>query len=188
MRLRQLKARYPGQIDLKHRAFVLVPEDRARTFTDYYLQHRRAAAQMTALPYDLPRVGDAYPRSSLPALDAAKWVEHVHPERFEAFDLALFEAFFRDTRDISGTTELVRLAGDLGLPGDDLAEALRAEAFRDSVLADHRRALESGITGIPTVLIGGYAISGAVPYEEYEQVARTLLSDDAQPARRLSVL
>ena len=175
MRLRQLKERYPGRVALAHRAFLLRPEDRTQQFTEYHLQHRRAAKRLTGLPFDLPAVGDAYPRSSFSALEAAKWVERHHPERFEEYDLSLFEAFFAETRDISSAAVLADLAQRLDLPGAALAEALRAGELREAVWADHREAMEVGVTSIPTVVMGGYGISGAVPYEEYAQAAERLL-------------
>jgi predicted DsbA family dithiol-disulfide isomerase len=163
---------------------MLRPEDQSNpTFTPYYLQHRAAARRLTGLPFDLPPVGTPYPRSSRWALEAAKWVERQYPRAFEAFDLALFEAFFGETRDISDIAVLAELAQRQGLPGAELSEALRAHAFADAVWADYREALEAGLTGIPTVLIGGQAISGAVAYEEYERAARGLL-----PGRRLPLI
>ena len=175
MRLRQLTEQFRDRVEITHRAFILLAEDQKRTFTPYYLQHRRAARQMTGLPYDLPPVGAHYPLSSMASLEASKWVEANHPEQFRAYDLALYEAFFQHTRDISDTTVLVELAQAQGLPGEALAEALGAHAFREAVWADHRAALEAAVTSIPTVVMGPYAVSGAVPYEDYEQVARALL-------------
>ncbi len=175
MRLRQLNEQYPGRITLAYRAFLLRPEDKTRHFTEYHLQHRRAARQLTGLPFGLPAVGDPYPRSSFPALEAAKWVERRHPHQFEAFDLSLFEAFFAETRDISSPEVLADLAERLDLSGAALTEALRGGEFREAVWSDHQEAMEAGITGIPTVLMGGYAISGAVPFEEYARAAERLL-------------
>ncbi len=174
MRLRRLQQEFPRPLALAHKAFLLLPEDRPRQFTAYHLQHRQAARQMTGLPYDLPPVGTPYPLSSTWALEAAKWVEQNYPERFDRFDLALFEAFFEKTLDISSVEVLTQLAAEQGLPGGDLAAALQAHRYREAVWTDYREALEMGITGIPTVLIGDYAISGAVPYEQYLQAAQGL--------------
>jgi len=176
VRLRQLTQQFPGQIELVHRAFLLRPEETAgATFTEYYLRHRRAAREMTGLPFELPEVGAPYPRSSFPALVAAKWVEQHHPERFEEYDLALFHAFFEKTRDISSTEVLAAVAEALGLPADGLVEALRSRQYAGAVFADHEEAMQLGIHSIPTVVAGGRAVSGAVAYEEYERLARRLL-------------
>ena len=116
-------------------------------------------------------------------------MERRHPEAFEAFDRALFEAFFRETRDISDITVLSELAERQGLPGAELAEALQTHAFADAVWTEYREALEAGVTAIPTVRIGECVLSGAVDYEEYERAARTHLSGTAlAPKRRLPFL
>lgn len=143
-----------------HRAFVLVSEEgRYPGFTEYHLQHRRAARQMTGLPFDLPAVGSPYPTSSWPAQCAALWMRRHHPERFEAFDLALYEAFFRGTRDISSREVLEELAG-LELP--DLA------ALRPEVAAEHRQAPASAI---PCVVLDGQVLTGLVDYQEARRAA-----------------
>jgi len=116
---------------VRNRNFILVPEDRAdRTFTDYHRAHRHAAgAQDADSPvFQIPAVGDRYPRGSLPALEAATWVREVHPEAFPAFDLALFEAFFGRTEDISGPEVLERIAALVGLERSALRPGPRSGA------------------------------------------------------------
>lgn len=142
---------------MRHRAFVLVPVEGGRpAFADYHLQHRRRAADLTGLPFALPEVGSPYPRSSWNALQAAAWMRTHHPERFEAFDEALFRAFFEECRDLSDPAVLAALAGgELGY------------APREEVEADHQSALDLGIHSIPSVVVGDEVLSGAVAYEEY---------------------
>jgi predicted DsbA family dithiol-disulfide isomerase len=175
VRLRQLRQDLPVPVELAHRAFLLLPDERERTFTEYHLRHRRSARELTGLPFDLPPVGAPYPRSSLPALEAAEWIKERHPEQFEAYDLALYDAFFRETRDISDPQVLGDLATDLGLDRGPLERALASRDLRDAVWADYDMAQRLGITSIPTAKIGSRWISGAVPYEEYLEAARTSL-------------
>jgi predicted DsbA family dithiol-disulfide isomerase len=147
---------------------VLVEEVQPdRTFTEYHLDHRRRAREMTGLPFDLPPVGAPYPSSSLPALEAAKWVQRRHPEQFESFDLALFEAFFQRTEDISDPRVLARLAAEQGLDPAELTTSLDRQEYRVEVFREYEDGLRRGVSSIPTVIIGGRPISGAVPYEEY---------------------
>ena len=170
MRLRELRDRHPGEVRLVQRAFVLVPDEgRHPIFTAYHVQHREAAARLTGLPFGLPEVGSPYPTSSWPALVAALWVRQEHPERFDAFDLALFEAFFRDTRDISNGEVLAQLARDHGLPEQRLSVALRAPSLRRAVMDEHRSAWEYDVSAIPSIVVDGEAVTGAVPLEQYEE-------------------
>lgn len=156
---------------------MLVEEEReGRAFTGYHLAHRRRARELTGLPFDLPAVGTPYPRSSLPALEAARWVELRYPERLDAFDITLFEAFFRDTRDIADPQVLASLASDLGLDGEELRSSLARREHRPEVWEEYEDALRSGVRSIPTVRMGGQVITGAVPLEEYGRAAGAALS------------
>ncbi len=176
VRLRELRDRRPGAIELEHRSFLLLPEGASRTFTEYHLEHRRAAWKMSGLPYDLPPVGSPYPTSSLPALSAARWVQHEYPEHFDEFDLSLYDAFFRETADISDPEVLADLAEQVGLPAERLMAAVEDGEFDGRVLAEHEDALALGISAVPTVLIGEEVLVGTVPLEAYEQAVEARLA------------
>lgn len=159
-------------VEIQHRAFLLLPADEDRSFTEYHLRHRRAARELTGMPFHLPDVGAPYPRSSLPALQAAAWVQEHHPDCFDAFDLSVYEAFFRETRDISDAAVLGDLAESLGLDPEGPARAVAEGGYRSRVFAQYEESVRAGVNGIPTVRIGGAQIAGAVPYEEYLRAAR----------------
>lgn len=181
MRLRELLRHAPAHVRLEHRAFLLRPDDQDREFTPYQLQHREAARRLTGLDFRIPEAGAPYPRSSFPALEAAKWVEAHFPDRFLLFDLSIFEAFFARTEDISSSNVLSDIARGVGVPPDGLSGALAARTYRDAVLRDHREALERGVTAIPTVDLGGRALSGAAPYADYATALEAALLSDPQP-------
>jgi len=165
---------------VRHRNFILVPEDRAdRSFTDYHRAHRHAAGtQDTDSPaFQIPLAGSRYPRGSLPALEAATWAREVHPDRFSAFDLALLEAFFGRTEDISDPEELERIAGSVGLASSALRTVLSTRRYSPMVLQEHHEATDQGIHGIPAILIPGRApIVGAVPYAALRRAVEEALT------------
>ncbi len=179
MRLRRLEAELAGRVEIHQRSFVLVGEERGeRVFLEYHLAHRRAAGQQdTDAPrFDLPEVGHAYPRSSLPALEAAAWVRHTHPECFSRFDLALFEAFFGRTEDISDTDVLCGIAEACGIDPGRIREILDSGSMRAAVLEETQGAFRLGIRGIPAVVITGRPpIIGAIRYADLQQSVRTAL-------------
>lgn len=168
-----------------NRNFVLVAEDRAdRRFSDYHLSHRHAAAvqDADAPAFHLPAAGSHYPRSSLPALEAATWVREEHPARFPAFDLALFEAFFGRTEDISDPEVLSGLAASVGLDPSPLRKALVSGRYRGRVMQEHLEASDQGIHGIPTILVPGRApIVGAVPFADLKREVETALNSQPSP-------
>ncbi|WP_225984835.1 DsbA family oxidoreductase [Noviherbaspirillum aerium] len=85
--------------------------------------------------------------------------------RFDAMHLALFRAFFEDGRDIGRTDVLAALAGDCGLDGDALLEALAQERYTAAVVDDESQARRLGITGVPLTLVraAGAPLASAVP-------------------------
>jgi len=178
VRLRELRQELPVPVELVHRPFVLLPDEEKRHFTEYYLRHRRAAAELSGLPYHLPDVGDHYPTSSWPALEAAEWVKRAYPDRFDTYDLAIYEAFFQFTRDISDPGVLTDLARSAGIPDPDrLQDSLERRALRGEVAAQVSETERRGVRLIPTVLIGEEALVGAVPAADYRQAARRTLDD-----------
>jgi predicted DsbA family dithiol-disulfide isomerase len=164
-----------------------VPEERAdRAFTDYHRAHRHAArTQDTDSPtFQIPAVGDRYPRGSLPALEAATWVREVHPELSAAFDLALFEAFFGRTEDISDPKVLEKIAGAIGLEPSALRAALSTGRYRSIVVQEYLEATSRGIHGIPTVLIPDQApLVGAVLYTDLKRAVQSAFASKLDRSR-----
>jgi len=171
-------------VQVRHRAFVLVPEDRSdRVFTDYHRAHRHAAGtqEADAPAFDIPAAGERYPRSSLPALEAAAWVRTCRPALFPAFDLATFEAFFGRTEDISDAQVLGRIGESGGLDPSSLRTALSGGHYRSMVVREHLGAVELGIQAVPAVLIPGREpIVGAVSYEVLRRAAISATEGTAQ--------
>jgi predicted DsbA family dithiol-disulfide isomerase len=166
-------------VSVEPRSFILVSEERSgRVFTDYHLMHRRAAAAQAedAPHFDLPPAGTAYPRSSLPALEAAAWARRTDPGRAPAFDLGLFEAFFGRTLDISHPGVLGAIAKSAGLDGAELQRVLGERRFRPHVEAEHLEAVRQGLHAIPAVVLpGSTPLVGAVPYPELRRAAEAAL-------------
>ena len=106
----------------------------------------------------------------MPALEAATWAREVHPELFSAFDLALFEAFFDRTEDISDLQVLCRIAESVGLEAAALRLSLSTRRYRPLVLQEYLEATEQGIRAVPAMLISGRApVVGAVPYADLKR-------------------
>jgi len=186
LRLRLIQKEFHDSIEIIERFFPLRPEQQdQRVFTEYIINGRRAANdQLKSDPevpeppaFSIPPLGSNYPSSSMPALEAAAFVQRNYPERFDAFDLALFRAFFTCGEDISNIDLLVRLAYDYGIHMDTLREALQARQFRKTILKDFRIATEEfGVTGIPTVVLPDqFPIVGAVPTAHYREAVQRVI-------------
>jgi predicted DsbA family dithiol-disulfide isomerase len=108
---------------------------------------------------------------SLPAQIASYHVKQHYPyETWLDFDSSIFEALWREGRDIGDEALLVDLADDVGIDGDEIRAALSDEALREEVRTRFTEAQQHGVTGVPTFAYDGYAARGAVPPEHLERL------------------
>ncbi len=163
------------------RTFLLLPGVGQRpVHDDYVIAHRRAAAQQAPeLGFAIPRRGQPYPRSSLPAQLVAQRVQATDPQRVEALEDALFRSVFVDLADVADREVLRGCARAAGVDEDEVDAALGDEALVDQALREHEAALDHGISGIPALLLPGQPpIVGAVPTETYRAALTRALAVD----------
>ena len=89
----------------------------------------------------------------------------------------LFKAYFKEGRDISEHSVLVRIATAAGMDGDAIKHLLE----RDSNIADIRtrdtKSREAGVQGVPAFVVDNhYVVNGAQPTEMWEQVIKEILA------------
>lgn len=78
--------------------------------------------------------------------------------------LALFDAFFRDGKNIADIDMLADLAGEQGLHKDAARAMLADDALMAVVREDQQEWISRGVTGVPTMIARGkYAVTGAQP-------------------------
>lgn len=167
-RRRTLARELDGEVEFERRAYLLLPGEGQRpSYDEYVVSHRVRAAEMNPdLGFAIPKVGQKYPRSSVPAQVVAAAVQEEHPDRLEALEDHLFGAMFRELRDVSDPVELRRIAQAAGVPEAIVERALADPALRDRVFAEHQEALDEGVQGVPALVVPGYApITGAVPLD-----------------------
>ena len=144
---------------IEHRAFPLRPQPVAgQPFRGTYREEgwRRcgqmaAADGITFTPWPHP----AMPGWSLPALEAAKCVAKQGEAPFRALHLALFRAYFTDSRNIGDPNEVVRIVSEQdGVDVDRFVADYRSGIGREAVVADYEAAVnEHGVRSIPTVIV-----------------------------------
>ncbi len=84
---------------------------------------------------------------------------------------ALFEAHFRDSKNIDDKTILRELGQSVGLKEADLDRTLFTDEFADKVEQDKRTAAQIGVRGVPFFVFNNkYAVSGAQPEEAFLEV------------------
>jgi predicted DsbA family dithiol-disulfide isomerase len=105
---------------------------------------------------------------SLEAQAASLHVRNNHPDDWEAFDEALYEAHWEDGVPIDDRDVLAARAESIGLDGGDVVGAI--DDTREAVFEAFDEARETGITGVPTFVYGERAARGAVPPEQLERL------------------
>lgn len=107
---------------------------------------------------------------SLPAQLVSLSVSETHPEQWQAFDDAIYDALWQDGRDIGETDTLLDLAESVGLSSDEIRDVLEDEDHRTRLEEAFTEAAQAGITGVPTFVYDGYAARGAVPPAQLERL------------------
>ena len=102
------------------------------------------------------------------AQELGKWAESKG--RGHAYHDAVFRAYFAEGRNIGQLSELLALAGSLSLPVEEARKVLEERSFKDLVDADWQRSHRMGVQAVPTFLLNGQFLVGAVPYEAMEKL------------------
>jgi protein-disulfide isomerase len=107
-----------------------------------------------------------------PAAEAAECVTEVNdPEAFWVYHDALFERLQAWANLGDPNAYFVRLAGDLGLATEGVAECLENRDFAEEVReATQIAANVLGLRGTPTIFVNGYRIANAFELERYERM------------------
>src|SRR5688572_4452897 len=94
------------------------------------------------------------PGWSLPALEAAKCVAKQGEAAFARVHLALFRAYFTESRNIADPNDVIRIVGEQGVDVDRFVADYRGGIGRAGVIADYEAAVnEHGVRSIPTVIV-----------------------------------
>lgn len=128
------------------------------------LKDAYAAEEMLDLA-DLPDGVDSWD-----AQVASLYVNAEHPDRWPAFDEAIFEALWVDGRHIGDVEVLVDLAEDIGLDGAEIRAAVTDDELLARIRDQFTAAHQNGITGVPTFTYNDHSARGAVPPEQLERL------------------
>lgn len=114
-------------------------------------------------------------------LDAHRLVHWAGLEgRQTAMVGALFDALWRDGRDVGDRNVLAEIAGETGLDAALIARALASDGDSDEIRARDAHARERGVSGVPTFVIAGrHVLQGAQPAEVWLRVIDDLTAQIA---------
>ena len=112
--------------------------------------------------------------NTLYSLEATEYAQQNG--KFLEFHRAAYRAFWEDGKDIGQIEILADIANGIELDGVDMARSLEEGAHSQTVIAQYQEALQYGINGIPTFLVGNLLFTGAHPYPVFKQAMERYLS------------
>lgn len=94
---------------------------------------------------------------------------------------ALLRAYFSEGQDVSDKAVLARVAASVGLDAERAAAILASDEYAEEVRATEQFFQQSGITGVPAVIIERkHLISGGQPVEVFERALREIAAAKAK--------
>jgi len=108
------------------------------------------------------------------------WLGEEQPERQTELKMALFNAYFRDGRDISDKSVLIAIVAELGLDADFASQLLHDQTYAGDVRALQEQWRQLGVQAVPAFIINEkYLLSGGQPIEAFVQVLQQIASEAA---------
>ncbi|WP_254527919.1 DsbA family oxidoreductase [Natrinema gelatinilyticum] len=115
---------------------------------------------------------------SFDAQVASWYVTREYPDRWDAFDEAIYTGLWQDGRDIGDRRVVLDLAETVGLPTDEIQAAIDDDDWRAELEERFTDAHEAGVTGVPTFVSDGHVARGAVPPAQLEGLVEGVGTDD----------
>jgi predicted DsbA family dithiol-disulfide isomerase len=169
-----LEREFGSDLHVEWRAFLLRPGadpgrtlDRFRSYTQSWL---RPAAEPDAPEFRTWASDEGPPSHSMPAHVLAKAAATLGPEAFATVHARILRAYFVESRDVTNRDVQRALWRESGLADGDFAR-IDAPEHAATVLAEHRDALEHGVTGVPAMMIVGNDVPtlGAMTLDTYRR-------------------
>lgn len=176
---KHLKKEFP-QIRQIWRGFEMLPEELG-PLPDYAPQPK--AAHTPPSRFDLFSQAEGFPvpegrtigivRTHF-ALEGAAYLQDREPERFDAYNEAVYRTFWERSEDISDLDVLGRLAEGAGLNQTEFRAAVSSKAYYDQIVRFDDDAYAADVTHVPTFLFRGERCAEA-PYSTIRELAERYL-------------
>jgi len=110
-------------------------------------------------------------------LDAHRLIHWAGIEGRQSFLVQrLFEAYFRDGRDIGDAEVLADIADGCDMDASVVSKLLASDADVDDIRARDAHSREMGITSVPTFIVAGqHAVPGAQPTDMWVKVIKEIM-------------
>ena len=117
--------------------------------------------------------------NTLYALEATEYAQRQG--QFLAFHHAAYRAFWEDGQDLGELEVLHKVAHEVGLNADEMVKSLEEKTYSETVMSQYQEALQYGVSGIPTFLVGNLLFTGAQPYSVFKSAMERFLTEGVSP-------
>ena len=107
------------------------------------------------------------------ALEATEYAQQQG--KFMEFHWAANRAFWEDGKDLGDLEVLGEIAEGVSLDSKDMIRHLEDKHYTSTVMGQYQEALQHGIQGIPTFLVGNLLFTGAQPYNIFKSAMDRVL-------------
>ena len=113
--------------------------------------------------------------NTLYALEATEYAQQHG--KFLEFHHAAYKAFWEDRQDLGELQVLHKVAHEVDLDADEMVKSLEDKIYAEAVMSQYQEALQYGISGIPTFLVGNLLFTGAHPYNIFKSAMERFLTE-----------
>lgn len=108
------------------------------------------------------------------ALEGAEYVKDKAPQLFDAYNEAVYRAFWERSEDISNLDVLAAFVRNIGLDAAEFTRAVSAKTYHDKIVRFDDNAYAADITHVPTFAFRGERCAEA-PYATIRDLASRFL-------------
>ncbi len=112
--------------------------------------------------------------NTLYALEATEYAQQHG--KFMEFHHAAYRAYWEDRKDLGQLDVLADVARSVSLDADEMLQCLETHELSNRVMGQYQEALQHGIRGIPTFVVGNLMFTGAHPYEIFKSAMNQYLT------------
>ena len=108
------------------------------------------------------------------ALEATEYAQQQG--KFLDFHHAAYRAMWEDQQDLGDLSVIEEIGRSVDLNTSEMIERLESKHYESAVVGQYQEALQYGISGIPTFLVGNLMFTGAHPYDIFRSAMDRLLT------------
>lgn len=108
------------------------------------------------------------------ALEATEYAQQHG--KFMEFHHAAYKAYWDERKDLGQLNVLAEVAKTVSLDADEMIECLETHELSNKVMGQYQEALQHGIRGIPTFVVGNLMFTGAHPYDIFKSAMNQFLT------------